>query len=172
MSNTFLAETPQFEDPCNPSPCGPNANCNNGQCSCAPEYPKGDGYQGCRPECVSNNDCPRDKACVRAKCVNPCERDLCGRNAICEVYNNFASCTCPNSMQGNAFIECRPYEDSTYCKNLFLLSNSIFVFFFISSCCHKPLSTLPMRTLFSMSSNKRPKCMQLLTKHDLKSTFM
>lgn len=111
----LLAQKPQFEDPCNPNPCGQNAICNNGQCSCPPEYSNGDGYQGCRPECLTNNDCSRDKACVRAKCVNPCERELCGRNAICEVYNHFASCTCPSSMQGNAFIECRPYEDSMYC---------------------------------------------------------
>lgn len=105
--NTLITE-PIETDPCNPSPCGPNAICNNGQCTCIKEY-YGDPYTGCRPECVINNDCPRDKACVRNKCVNPC-KDTCGENAICDVYNHIPMCRCPEGMEGNAFTKCSPLQ--------------------------------------------------------------
>lgn len=102
---TYTAKKPASEDPCNPSPCGPNANCNNGICSCLTEY-QGDPYLGCRPECVLNSDCPRDKACIRNKCSNPCP-GICGLNAVCDVINHVPMCSCPNGMAGNAFEECK-----------------------------------------------------------------
>lgn len=105
----FLAKEPSFDDPCNPSPCGSNAVCNNGQCSCTEEYPKGDPYQSCRPECVQNNDCDRRLACIRNKCGDPCV-GICGNQAICEVFNHVATCTCPQGMSGNPFFDCRPYQ--------------------------------------------------------------
>lgn len=92
------------DDPCNPSPCGSNAQCQNGQCTCIAEY-QGDPYVGCRPECVLNTDCPRDRACVRNKCINPCP-GTCAPNAICDVLNHIAMCRCPDGMIGNAFIQC------------------------------------------------------------------
>ncbi|EAT34892.1 AAEL012905-PA [Aedes aegypti] len=100
---------PERDDPCNPSPCGSNAQCNNGICTCLPEY-QGDPYQGCRPECVLNTDCPRDKACIRSKCVDPCP-GTCGQNAVCEVLSHIPICSCPNGMAGNAFVQCRPQQD-------------------------------------------------------------
>lgn len=93
-------------DPCQPSPCGPNTVCNNGYCSCEEGY-HGDPNLGCRPECIYNTDCPLDKGCQRNKCINPCI-NTCGVNAICDVINHIPMCTCPKSMSGNAFIECRP----------------------------------------------------------------
>lgn len=89
---------------CNPSPCGPNAQCNNGECTCLPEY-HGDPYRGCRPECVLNSDCARDKACVRNKCVDPCP-GLCGQNAECAVVNHIPTCSCIQGYTGNAFLIC------------------------------------------------------------------
>ena len=45
----------EITDPCNPSPCGPNAICRNrngvGACECEPDY-FGNAYEGCRPECT------------------------------------------------------------------------------------------------------------------------
>lgn len=52
-----------------------------------------------------NEDCVKDKACVKNKCVNPCI-GTCGNNAICEVYNHIPMCHCPSGMTGNAFITC------------------------------------------------------------------
>lgn len=93
-----------LDDPCHPTPCGANALCQNGQCSCLAEY-QGDPYSGCRPECVLNADCPRNRACVRHKCVDPCP-GTCAPNAICDVINHLAMCRCPERMIGNAFIQC------------------------------------------------------------------
>lgn len=97
---------PVKDDPCDPSPCGSNAQCSNGVCSCLPEY-QGDPYRGCRPECVLNSECPRDKACIRSKCVDPCP-GTCGQDALCEVMNHIPICSCPNGMAGNAFVQCIP----------------------------------------------------------------
>lgn len=104
----FVSEPPLAIDPCNPSPCGPNAECNNGVCTCLPEY-HGDPYFECRPECVLSTDCPLDKACLRFKCTNPCQ-GMCGTNAECNVYNHVAICSCPNGMTGDAFTQCRIVE--------------------------------------------------------------
>lgn len=71
---------------CNPSPCGVNAECRDisgsPECICPPNY-IGDPYSSCRPECVLNTDCPRDRTCVRNRCENPCT-DACGNfGTIC-----------------------------------------------------------------------------------------
>lgn len=97
---------PVESDPCNPSPCGANAQCNNGICTCLPEY-QGDPYRGCRPECVLNNDCPRNLACIRNKCQDPCP-GTCGQNAECSVVNHIPICSCLNGFTGNAFVLCTP----------------------------------------------------------------
>lgn len=98
----IFAAVPQ--DPCNPSPCGANAVCRDGTCTCLPEY-HGDPYTACRPECVQNPDCPLDKACVRNKCSDPCI-GVCGQNAKCTVINHTPMCACPDGMSGNAFAAC------------------------------------------------------------------
>lgn len=98
-----LAEPPK-PDPCNPTPCGPNAVCNNGVCTCLAEY-QGDPYRECRPECVQNYDCPKDKACLINKCIDPCP-GTCGQNAECTVINHIPMCSCIRNYIGNAFISC------------------------------------------------------------------
>lgn len=75
-------------------------------CTCLPEY-QGDPYRGCRPECVLNNDCPRDRACVNNKCIDPCP-GTCGQNAECTVINHIPTCSCIANFTGNAFILCSP----------------------------------------------------------------
>lgn len=91
-------------DKCNPSPCGMNAQCNQGQCTCFPEY-FGDPYSVCRPECIINTDCPRDRSCIGHKCKDPC-LGTCGNKAICQVVNHLPMCSCPRNMTGNAFLSC------------------------------------------------------------------
>lgn len=92
------------DDPCNPSPCGANAQCGEGICTCITEY-QGDPYTGCRPECVLNSDCPRNRACIRNKCADPCP-GTCGQNALCDVINHIPMCSCQSGMTGNAFVSC------------------------------------------------------------------
>lgn len=108
-----LAPTPPpraKEDPCYPSPCGPNARCRaeNGYaiCECLPEY-HGNPYENCRPECLSNSDCPMNRACIRNKCEDPCP-GTCGINAICTVTNHVPVCSCPDRYNGDAFRLCTP----------------------------------------------------------------
>lgn len=84
--------------------CGQNAVCQNGQCSCISNY-QGDPYKSCRPECVSNFECPRNKACMRNRCIDPCA-NTCGESAICEVVNHLGVCSCPEKMAGNPFVRC------------------------------------------------------------------
>lgn len=95
-------------DPCNQSPCGANAQCDNGICTCLSEY-QGDPYRGCRPECVLNNDCPRDKTCLKNKCKDPCPK-TCGQNAECNVINHIPMCSCLPDFTGNAFVVCHQIE--------------------------------------------------------------
>lgn len=106
----FYILAPLASDPCNPSPCGPNAECNDGVCTCRSEY-HGDPYFECRPECTTSSDCPMDKACVRQRCKNPC-LNTCGTNAVCQVVSHMAVCTCPERTSGNAFIQCNPIKGS------------------------------------------------------------
>lgn len=91
---------------CSQTICGSNAICNNGTCSCIPEY-HGNPNIECRPECLSDHDCQKALACVNYKCVDPC-KNICGLNAGCTVYNHIAICECPAPLQGDAFIACRP----------------------------------------------------------------
>jgi len=105
-------------DPCNPSPCGPNALCQNanGQpsCSCLPTYigiPP-----SCRPECLINPDCPPEKSCINMKCKDPCPGS-CGDNAECKVVNHAVTCSCKIGYTGNPFVQC-VIEGTLFIHNL------------------------------------------------------
>lgn len=97
-------------NPCYPNPCGANAVCreqnNAGSCTCIQDY-IGNPYEGCRPECVLNSDCPSNKACIRNKCSDPCP-GTCGQNAECQVINHLPSCTCIPRFTGDPFRYCSP----------------------------------------------------------------
>lgn len=101
-------------NPCQPSPCGPYAICqvanDQSSCSCEP------GYIGsppsCRPECISNSECPTQQACINKKCRDPCVGS-CGDNALCSVVSHTAICTCANSYSGDPFTQCFPVTCKT-----------------------------------------------------------
>jgi hypothetical protein len=100
----------EFQDPCNPSPCGSNAICidqnrRSAACQCIPEY-FGDPYVACRPECLVNSDCPSNKACQNNKCTDPCP-GTCGVNAACRVVSHVPTCMCIVGYIGDPFTECR-----------------------------------------------------------------
>lgn len=133
-------------NPCNPSPCGPNAICNDGICTCIAEY-HGDPYTGCRPECILNNDCFRDKACSRNKCINPCP-GTCGQNAQCDVVNHIPMCSCPAGLTGNAFVECRAIPGKI--QHSSILYYQILTYKFLQ---HKLLQTLANLRLVGQTVN-------------------
>jgi hypothetical protein len=109
-SFTFFLIAVTFDEPknpCQPSPCGPNALCqvNNDSpsCSCLAEFigtPP-----NCRPECISNNDCTNTLACINQKCRDPCPGS-CGANAECRVVNHTPMCVCTVGYTGDPFTQC------------------------------------------------------------------
>lgn len=94
-------------NPCQPSPCGPNAECrvvnDSPSCSCLPEFVGSP--PNCRPECANNGDCSSQLACVRQKCQDPCIGS-CGDNARCHVVSHTAMCVCNAGYRGDPFTGC------------------------------------------------------------------
>lgn len=95
-------------NPCDPSPCGPNSRClisshGYATCSCLP------GYRGapplCKPECIVSTECPLTETCISQKCVNPCV-GTCGVYALCYVMNHNPICSCPPGHVGDPFVMC------------------------------------------------------------------
>lgn len=103
----------QPTNPCQPSPCGPNAACrpigDSPSCSCIATFigqPP-----NCRPECISNSQCENHLACINQKCKDPCP-GLCGANAECRVFSHTAMCTCIAGYQGDPFSQCAIKQSS------------------------------------------------------------
>ena len=107
-STTTTLRSTEIIDPCNPTPCGSNAQCRSrsraGACTCIPGY-FGDPYLACRPECVLNTDCPTNRACVNNKCVDPCP-GVCGINAVCNTNRHQPVCTCLVGYTGDPITQC------------------------------------------------------------------
>jgi hypothetical protein len=65
----------------------------------------------CRPECVSNNECPSNKACINQKCGDPCPGS-CGANAECRVVSHTPMCICVVGFTGDPFTQCQPVREA------------------------------------------------------------
>ena len=110
FQKSFLATPRPIEvvQPCNPSPCGTNAQCSEqrgaASCTCILDY-IGNPYVECKPECTVNSECPRDKACINNHCEDPCP-GVCGQHATCRVANHIPQCTCDPGYSGNPFVSC------------------------------------------------------------------
>lgn len=119
----LFAETPPVPmNPCLPSPCGPNAECqvrgDSPACSCIENYvglPP-----NCRPECTINPECQPQLACMQQKCRDPCV-GLCGLNAQCSVVNHHAVCACIIGYTGNPFSACERIPEGKYKIIIFYL---------------------------------------------------
>lgn len=103
----FCIAAPPVQNPCEPSPCGPNSQCRQvnmqAVCSCLPSYVGSPPL--CRPECVVNSECDTSKACINQKCDDPCP-NTCGLRAHCQVKNHNPICTCAVGMTGDPFTQC------------------------------------------------------------------
>ena len=89
----------------------------------------GDPYTQCRPECVTNSDCPANRACANLKCIDPCP-GTCGLQARCQVVNHIPTCTCKQGYRGDPFTQCvliPPTGKESLIKpfNFFLILSSI-----------------------------------------------
>lgn len=124
MENTYgnpyenCEHTPYHEPKvtCGDNICGPNAECSQKgkvfKCVCQKNF-FGNALIGCHPECRINSDCPHDKACVRNRCENPCQDNICGSRATCEVKNHKAVCSCNPGLRGNPYESCTDQPDDT-----------------------------------------------------------
>lgn len=74
--------------------------------SCPPGY-TGNALRSCqRGECLANEECPDNRACINYACVDPCI-GKCGHNAQCAAKRHLAVCTCPDGFNGDAKVSCR-----------------------------------------------------------------
>lgn len=78
-------------------------------CVCPPGYISS-GSGTCQPVkqisgCISDNECPTDKACVHGICKNPCN---CGPHTDCQVRDHKPLCICRDTFIGNPEIGCIP----------------------------------------------------------------
>lgn len=108
----FIAmSAPPITNPCQPSPCGLNAQCqvinDAPSCSCLPQFIGSP--PNCRPECTTNNECPSQFACVNQRCQDPCPQS-CGPNAQCRVVSHTPMCSCPVGYTGDPFTQCLPQQ--------------------------------------------------------------
>lgn len=84
---------------CAENHCGDGARCfginHDAVCECPPGF-NGNPRIGCVPiGCRSNSECPDDRACINAKCENPCETTAaCEINEICRVHSHRPECSC------------------------------------------------------------------------------
>lgn len=151
-----ILETPVVvpsENPCVPSPCGPNSQCRDirgtSACSCLSNYigkPP-----NCRPECVLSAECPSNLACINEKCQDPCIGS-CGQHTTCHVLNHNPVCRCEIGYTGDPFSSCSIVQQSKIQSQFiftekfhFSLYSSVFHLFFILL-----ISTTNRRTKKSM----------------------
>lgn len=121
MNFMFLVEEPITENlkPCSPSPCGPNAECrevnDSPSCSCLSEFIGSP--PNCRPECINNNECASNLACIQLKCRDPCQ-GTCGLNTECKVISHTPNCICLIGYTGDPFTSCNVILPSIPTENV------------------------------------------------------
>lgn len=126
------------EDPCVPNPCGLNSICERTpggryQCSCVAGYLGSPPF--CRPECLQNDECSRELACINMKCRDPCPGS-CGLNTRCVVVNHVPNCACLDGFVGDPFRSCypKPSKVFVYIINILLiLKDKILSKFFLQN---------------------------------------
>lgn len=107
-NKNIAAQIPQHEEnPCIPSPCGPNSQCKvqgeSPACSCLLQFIGSP--PNCKPECITNSECSYNLACLNMKCKDPCPGS-CAPNAECHVISHSPMCKCPKGFVGDPFSQC------------------------------------------------------------------
>lgn len=120
----------QCKDPCATESCGELAICHVKMhmpvCEC-PKYFIGDPFVKCEmPECMMNDDCPRNKTCLANRCIDPCN-GTCGTQAECNVIDHSAICTCMAGYTGDALTAC--HKGNTTNDIIFCFFFSILILF-------------------------------------------
>ena len=64
-------------------------------------------FEGGRPECEMDSECPDNQFCSGEKCENLCNTWTCAENAVCKAKNHKSDCECPEGYQGNPSIFCQ-----------------------------------------------------------------
>lgn len=102
----------------------------NGQavCACVESYIGSP--PNCRPECIQSIDCAPSQACINQKCQNPCPGS-CGVNAICNVINHNAICSCPPRFTGSPFTHCFGKNNRS------IISIYLYYYSYLLVCVHK-----------------------------------
>ncbi|SPP80067.1 blast:Fibrillin-1, partial [Drosophila guanche] len=116
---TASCQNSRCRSPCErQNACGINANCqaqsHQAVCTCSANS-RGDPLVECvHIECSDNDDCSGDKACLDAKCIDPCSLpNACGAQALCSVQNHIGVCACESGSTGDAKQGCVPLQ---YCQ--------------------------------------------------------
>ncbi|XP_022245556.1 fibrillin-1-like, partial [Limulus polyphemus] len=127
---------PLCVNPCDESPCGPNAECtvynHKPECFC----PKNglftgnpyDKQKGCfKVDCLHDLDCAADHYCLNFKCKSPCNNTVnCGPQGTCVVRNHQAMCRCQTGYENNNQLTCidknecqlNPCHSTAICENV------------------------------------------------------
>ena len=110
-----------LQNSCQPSPCGPYSTCqvvnNVPSCLCQSQYIGSP--PNCRPECISNSECPSHQACLNERCKDPCPGS-CAANAECRVVSHTPNCMCISPFIGDPFTQCLLLQSkiiTNFCKN-------------------------------------------------------
>ncbi|VEN60882.1 unnamed protein product, partial [Callosobruchus maculatus] len=144
-------------------PCGVNSECfvhqHHAECRCTSGY-RGNPFDRCIViGCYANSDCPGDRQCINAQCINPCVYDNpCSPRAECQVQNHLAMCRCPVGYIGNPYVDCKPEpqpecrEDSECPARLACLNNKCQDPCAILEPCQRPaecqvIGSVPVRTM-------------------------
>lgn len=156
-----VIEPKPSQNPCVPSPCGPNSQCraigDSPACSCLPNYLGR--APNCRPECVISSECPSNLACINERCSDPCI-GACGIHTYCTVLNHNSVCQCENGYTGDPFSSC---SEIPKCKNFSsliiihtqIVTNRLFSsILYIKTIC--PFLSLSVSLYFFLSISMNP----------------
>lgn len=128
-------------------------------------------------QCKTDNDCKNPEQCIRGTCIEACQVNHCGVNALCKSFDHGAICYCAPGYTGNAHVECsnipkNPIEvlppecyndnDCTYdkacrnemCVNPCRVSNTCASNAFCSVTNHQPICRCPL----GYEGNPRVEC--------------